>query len=680
MSIPFAFGLAALISGQLDDAWIASVRKWTLGAWFFLSMGLTLGMLWAYEELGWGGFWAWDPVENAGFLPWLTATAFLHSIMIQERRGMMKVWNVTLIIMTFFLTIFGTFMTRSGIVQSVHAFGEDKQLAWIFTIFMAITLIVSFGFVIKRLPELRARATFESWLSREAAFTINNWVLLFAAFFVLFATMFPTISEKFTGERITVGPPFFNKWMVPIGLILLFLTGVGPLIAWRKASASHLRYQFGIPSAAAILAIAICFVTGIQTSPAAVICFALCAFVAGTISQEFARGIVIRKKNTGTDAVSALLGMVIRGRRRYGGYVVHVGIVLMFVGFAGTAYQKESEIHVEPGTEAKVGKYTIRFERLAHEEDRQKEMVTGEVTALVDGKVFDHLRPAKWFFHNHESEPTTEVAIRRSPAEDLYVTLGGYDLAEGNATLKVVVNPVVDWIWFGFMLLAIGTAIALIPDSVLDRLTMRVPAQDKVGAGTGASGSSVAGLIIWLAVGATAAGLVPGLGERAAQAQAPAAAAAPTPQMAITDLKPPSPTGADENWLVRNIICQCGSCRHNLLECESDGCAYGARERVEVHNLLAQGKSREDVIQYYITKYGSQIALASPIDKGFNRLAWLLPYGSAAVAACLLGYGAYRLSKRRGPPPPPAGGPPNVDDPDLQDLQDKLDDELRNLD
>jgi cytochrome c-type biogenesis protein CcmF len=671
MSIPFAFGLAALISGQLDDAWIASVRRWTLGAWFFLSMGLTLGMLWAYEELGWGGFWGWDPVENAGFLPWLTATAFLHSIMIQERRGMMKIWNVTLIILTFFLTIFGTFMTRSGIVQSVHAFGQDTQLAWIFTIFMAVTLIVSFGFVIKRLPELRSRGTFESWLSREAAFTVNNWVLLFAAFFILFATMFPTLSDAITHERITVGPPFFNKWMVPIGLILLFLTGVGPLIAWRKASASHLRYQFAVPGTAAAIAVAICFAAGMQSSWAAVICFGLCAFVIGTISQEFVRGIAIRKKNTGTDAVSAMLGMVIRGRRRYGGYIVHVGIVLMFVGFAGTAYQKESEVRVEAGTEAKIGKYTIRFERLAHEEDRQKEMVTGEVTALVNGKVIDHLRPAKWFFRNHESEPTTEVAIRRSPAEDLYITLGGYDLAEGNATLKVVVNPVVDWIWFGFMMLAIGTAIALIPDTVLDRLTMRVAAREGTGAGAGNSG--VVGLVIWLAVGATAAGLLPGLGERVAHAQA---APAPSAEMAATNAEPPSPQGADENWLVRNIICQCGSCRHNLLECASENCGDAARNRIEIHNLLAKGSTRNDVIQYFITKYGSQIALAAPIDKGFNRLAWLLPYGAAALAAGLLGYGAFRLAHRPGPLAP-AGPTLAMNDPDLQD---KLEDELRNLD
>ena len=255
MSIPFAFAMGALISGQLDDTWIASVRKWTLGAWFFLSMGLTLGMLWAYEELGWGGFWGWDPVENAGFLPWLTATAFLHSIMIQERRGMMKIWNVSLIITTFFLTIFGTFMTRSGIVQSVHAFGQDTQLAWVFTVFMVLLLAVSFGFVIKRMPELRSRARLDSWLSREGAFLVNNWILLFAAFFMLFATMFPTLSDALFHERITVSAPFFNLWMVPIGLTLLFLTGVGPLIAWRKATPSNLRYQFTAPLIAMAVAL-----------------------------------------------------------------------------------------------------------------------------------------------------------------------------------------------------------------------------------------------------------------------------------------------------------------------------------------------------------------------------------------------------------------------------------------
>ncbi len=624
MSIPFAFGLAALISGQLDDAWIASVRKWTLGAWFFLSMGLTLGMLWAYEELGWGGFWGWDPVENAGFLPWLTATAFLHSIMIQERRGMMKIWNVTLIIVTFFLTIFGTFMTRSGIVQSVHAFGQDTKLAWIFTVFMVLTLIVSFGFVIKRLPDLRSRATLDSWLSREAAFTVNNWILLFAAFFILFATMFPTLSEAATGERITVGPPFFNKWMVPIGLALLFLAGVGPLIAWRRATASHLRYQFFWPSAAAAVTIAACFIGGLGSSWAAVICFGFCAFTFATITQEFARGMSIRKRNTGQDAVSALMGMILRGRRRYGGYVVHLGIVLMFLGFAGTAYQKEKDMKMLPGAETTIGKYTLRFDRLSHEEDRQKEMVTGEITVLRDGKVIDHMRPAKWFFHKHESEPTSEVAIRRAPAEDLYITLGNYDLAEGNATLKLVVNPIIDWIWFGFMLLAIGTGIALLPETVLERLTAGATAT--VGAATRPAGA--AGIALWLALGAG--GLMLGTPR-------PAVA-----QMTTASEEPPDPVGADENWLVRNIICQCGTCRHNLLDCATENCGHANGDRLAIRKLLDQGRTREQVIQYFIEKYGGQVALAAPIDKGFNRLA-----ARADV------------------------------DPDLAD---KLDDELRNLD
>ena len=243
MTIPFAFGLAALITGHLDDSWLRAVRRWTMLGWLFLSLGLTLGMIWAYEELGWGGYWGWDPVENAGLLPWFTATAFLHSVMVQERRGMLRVWNVTLVILTFLLTIFGTFMTRSGVVQSVHAFGEDPELAMMFTVFMVGIATFSFGLVIYRLPLLRARHELDSWASREAAFLANNWILLFSAIFILFATLFPTLSEALVGERLTVGPPFFNKWMLPIGLALLTLTGIGPLLAWRKSSVANLRYQ-----------------------------------------------------------------------------------------------------------------------------------------------------------------------------------------------------------------------------------------------------------------------------------------------------------------------------------------------------------------------------------------------------------------------------------------------------
>src|SRR5262245_26463559 len=281
MTIPYAFGMAALITGHLDDAWLRAVRRWTMIGWLFLSFGLTLGMLWAYEELGWGGFWGWDPVENAGSLPWFTATAFLHSVMVQERRGMLRVWNVTLVITTFFLTIFGTFMTRSGIVQSVHAFGEDRALATLFTIFMIVILTFSFGLVIYRLPLLRSRNDLDSWVSREAAFLANNWVLLFSAFFVLFATMFPTLSEAVRHERLTVGPGFYNKWMTPIGLILLVLTGTGPLLAWRKSTMSNLVHQFLWPTVFAGVTVAAVSVAGVRFW-ASGLCFGLCAFVAGT--------------------------------------------------------------------------------------------------------------------------------------------------------------------------------------------------------------------------------------------------------------------------------------------------------------------------------------------------------------------------------------------------------------
>nr|MDP9324862.1 cytochrome c biogenesis protein CcsA [Acidobacteriota bacterium] len=291
MTIPFAFGIAALITGHLDDSWLRAVRRWTMVGWLFLSFGLTLGMLWAYEELGWGGFWGWDPVENAGLLPWFTATAFLHSVMVQERRGMLRVWNVTLVIVTFFLTIFGTFMTRSGVVQSVHAFGEDRELAWLFTIFMVAILTFSFGLVIYRLPLLRSRHSLDSWVSREAAFLANNWILLFSAFFVLFATMFPTLSEALRGKehRLTVGPPFFNKWMLPIGLILLLLTGTGPLLAWRKSTVRNLVEQFLWPSLACVITAIALYASGVRVWTSGT-CFALCAFVTTTVVQELIRG------------------------------------------------------------------------------------------------------------------------------------------------------------------------------------------------------------------------------------------------------------------------------------------------------------------------------------------------------------------------------------------------------
>ena len=644
MTIPFAFGMAALITGHLDDSWLRAVRRWTMMSWLFLSLGLTLGMIWAYEELGWGGYWGWDPVENAGLLPWFTSTAFLHSVMVQERRSMLRVWNMTLVILTFFLTIFGTFMTRSGIVQSVHAFGQDTALAWMFTVFMVVLLVFSFGLVIYRLPLLRARNELESWVSREAAFLVNNWVLLFSAVFVLFATMFPTLSEAVTGMRLTVGPPFFTKWMLPIGLILLTLTGIGPLLAWRRSTPSNLLHQFTWPVTLAVLTGVGLYLMGFRVWVSG-LCFALCAFVVGTISQEFVRGAAVRSEATGSDLMTGLVGLVARSRRRYGGYVVHVGIVLMFLGFAGSGYKLDSQVRLTPGDEHTIGPYTVRYDRLSQNTDSQKQMITAHMTVLEDGEIISQLYPARWFFFKHESEPTTEVAMRRTIADDLYVVLGGYELSNQAASFQITVNPLINWIWFGFTVLALGTGVALLPERAFAFSSATVPQ----GAATASMLFLAAALTLVSPVRVSAQGLEGALQE----ANVPATAL--------------------ELDLQRSLVCMCGSqgCGKKMLaECT---CATAAATRDELRGLVAEGLTRDDVLQFYIEKHGSQEPLAAPLDQGFNRLAWLFPYLLASTAAVALGSALLRWTR------PGTEGVTDQMAVDAQ-LEARLDDELRNLD
>jgi cytochrome c-type biogenesis protein CcmF len=643
MTVPFAFAIAALITGHLDDAWLRAVRRWTMVGWLFLSFGLTLGMLWAYEELGWGGYWMWDPVENAGLLPWFTATAFLHSVRVQEQRGMLRVWNMTLVIVTFFLTIFGTFMTRSGVVQSVHAFGEDRELAILFSIFMALILVFSFGWVIYRLPLLRARNELDSWVSREAAFLANNWILLFSAFFVLFATMFPTLSEAVTGERLTVAGPFFNRWMLPIGLMLLTLTGIGPLLAWRKSTSSNLVYQLKWPlTAFAVTAIGL-YALGVRVWSSG-LCFALCAMVTTTIVQEFVRGAAVRRAATGTDIVTALIGLVGRSKRRYGGYIVHVGVVLIFLGFAGEGFKKDVQALMKPGEQVSLAGFTIRHDALRITQDAQKQMVTGHVSIFSNGKPLGTMQPARWYFKKREDEATTEVAIRRGLAEDLYVVLAGYDAATQTATYTVTINPLVNWIWFGFGVMAIGTLIALMPESAYAFAAARIPA--------GAAGATTALLVALL--------LVPSV----VHAQhMDGATDAPNITAARTPL---------EKDLWGEIICMCRGCGRKRIG--DFCCAKAAEMRGEVATLLDAGKSRDEVYQYFIAKYGSQEPLGAPIDKGFNRLAWLFPYLVGASGAVAVALAAIKWSKRQSQIAI-AGVP--AEDPVLGS---RLDDELRDLD
>jgi cytochrome c-type biogenesis protein CcmF len=673
-TVPFAFGMAALITGNLDDSWLASTRRWMMVSWFFLSQGLILGSLWAYEELGWGGYWGWDPVENAGFLPWLTATAFLHSIMVQERRGMMKVWNVSLVIVTFILTMIGTFMTRSGIVQSVHAFGQDNVLAVVFLVFISATLIFAFGMVIHRLPLLRSRNELDSWLSREFAFLVNNWILLSAALFILVATLFPTLSEWVTGQRITVGAPFFTKWMAPIGLVLLFLTGVGPLIAWRSASSENLREQFTFPGIAFFA-----MLLGLQAFPglrgwslwtvrgvhiglpitAGVLCFGLCAFVTATIGQEFYRGTRVRQEHTGLDFFTSLIGLVARGKRRYGGYIVHIAIVLMFIGFAGDAYKRETDATLAVGKTVTLGHYTVRFDGLEHTSDPEKDMMAGVMTVTRDGALYATMRPAKWAYVHHEDEPpTSEVAINKTLSEDLYIVMNGFETKPVEmANIKVVINPLVDWIWLGFLLLAAGTFIAYLPDRAYALAAARAPTPGKAAA---------AAIVLLLAMGGSARAQ-----EHPQQMQA--AESGTDLHMARDD---------HDRAIFNKLKCTCPDCAHSLNECGGE-CGLGARRRAEVQQLISQGMTDDQIMSWQLNKYGQQV-LRVPLDTGFNRLAWLFPYAITLGGVGGLVFLARRVGRKHmdSAAPAVASEEPKAASVSEEEkaLNERLDDELDELD
>ena len=547
---------------------------------------------------------------------------------------MLRVWNVTLVILTFFLTIFATFMTRSGIVQSVHAFGEDRELARLFTIFMVVILTFSFSLVLYRLPLLRARNELDSWVSREAAFLANNWILLFSAFFVLFATMFPTLSEAVTGERLTVGPPFFNKWRLPIGLALLSLTGVGPLLAWRKSTISNLVDQFLYPVLFAFVVSGALVALGVRVWSSG-ICFALCAFVFGTIAQEFIRGTEVRRAATGLDRLTAMIGLVGRSKRRYGGYIVHVGIAVMFLGFAGEGFKQEGESLLKLGDTFKVSHFTIKHDALRVTSDAQKQMITGYVTVLAeDGKPIGTMTPAKWFYAKRDQNPTTEVAIRRGFAEDLYIVLAGYDAAEQSATYAVTVTPLVNWIWFGFAILALGTGLALMPESAFAFATSKVP-----------SGAATATMILLLLL-------------------TPSALSAQAAEQAKL-----------RHELEGEIMCTCGGCRRPMNDCPMEPNCHGLEaQRAKLEKYLAAGMNRDQVLAAFVSDYGSQDILARPIDKGFNRLAWLFPYAVGVVGAVSAVVIARRWARHDTTTENPVAAD---DDPELRS---RLDHELRDLD
>jgi cytochrome c-type biogenesis protein CcmF len=460
-TIPFAFAIGALISGRFSEEWIVATRRWTIMAWYFLTVGILIGGWWAYTTLGWGGYWAWDPVENASFMPWLLGTAFLHSVMIQEYRKMLKTWNLTLIIMTFAMTMFGTFLTRSGIISSVHAFSNSSLGAY-FLIFIGLLLLFSFATLVYRLDDLRGQAELDAMLSRETTFLANNVVLVVITFTIFLGTIFPVLAEAVRGVKVSVGAPFFNKVTVPLAYILLVLMGIGPLIAWRRASWDNLKRNFTYPTwvAAAVAAIALFW----TRNPYALISFSVCAFVTATIVLEFYKGVHARRRLVpGTRVPQALWALFARNRRRYGGFVVHFGVVVTIIGITVSSnFAVEEEVRMARGEVVHVGDYDLRYDGSRSYNEVYRQVVWADFTVLRDGREVTKLAAGK-SFHPNEQQPIAQVGIRSTPWEDLYLTLGSVEPDGSAATLKVMVNPMVMWIWLGGLIITFGALITIIP-------------------------------------------------------------------------------------------------------------------------------------------------------------------------------------------------------------------------
>ena len=462
LTVPYAFAMAALIRGKVDEGWIVATRRWTITAWFFLTMGNLVGAWWSYHVLGWGGYWAWDPVENAAFMPWLPATAFLHSVQVQERRSMLKVWNLSLIIIAFSLTIFGTFLTRSGILSSIHAFSSGP-VGTVFLAFLAFVLLSSFGLLAYRSDQLKGQPELDSMVSRESAFLLNNIVLVSALFTIFLGTIFPLLSEAVAGVQVSVGAPYFNSVIVPLFLLLVFLMGVGPIIAWRKASWDNLKRNFLWPAAGSLLVAAILFGWKIRDF-LPLLGFTLLAFVALTIFYDTALALRARQRIAGEGLLSGLATLARRNQRRYGGFIVHLGVVLIIMGIAGSmTYSLEREATLALKEHLTLGHYLIQFEGLKGEQQPTHFRVEGAFRVFHGGDEVGVLSPALKFFPTQQS-PVGRAVHRSSISDDIYLILSGFsELDKNQATLKVLVRPLVVWIWIGGFVIVLGTLVAILP-------------------------------------------------------------------------------------------------------------------------------------------------------------------------------------------------------------------------
>jgi len=473
--MPYAFAFAALITGRTDDRWIRLTRRWALWAWLFLSFGLVLGSRWAYDVLGWGGFWGWDPVEIAALMPWLTGTAFLHSVMIQEKRGMLKHWNMLLVILTYDLVIFGTFLTRSGVLSSVHAFAQSS-IGPLFFGFIGLTLITSVALLIHRWNSLRSETEMTSLLSREALFLLNNLLFMSILVVCFWGVIFPLISELFTGQKVTVGPPFYERATAPLFSALLLLMGIAPLSAWGHSTVKTLGRAIWKPTIGALVITAVVFATYTH-SVAALIGFFLIALVILVTLYEYLRGAYARQRSQGENILTALWTLTGRNRRRYGGYIIHLSMMLMAIGIIGIeGFQVETQGRIAAGESLKLSDYTVTYKELASWDDGPKGV--NYTRAVVDvyrnGVYLGELHPRRDYYYDSQ-QAMTIPGERATLRDDLYVLLVDWEPASATgATFKVFVNPLVNWLWLGSFLFLAGIIIAACPEEEMERVAVPV--------------------------------------------------------------------------------------------------------------------------------------------------------------------------------------------------------------
>ena len=487
-TVPFAFALGALIMKYPGEKWIHITRRWTMVTWGFLTCGIFLGAHWAYSVLGWGGYWGWDPVENASFMPWLMGTAFLHSVMMQEKRGMLKIWNMWLIFSTFFLCIFGTFLTRSGVVSSVHAFAQSSIGIW-FVTFLALTIATCVFFFVRNKSHLRSEHKLESLVSRESSFLFNNLLFLVACFTVLWGTLFPVLSEWVQGNKVTVGPPFFNRVTIPVALALLILTAVGPLLAWRKTSVESLKRNFAVPALGAVALALILIAAGMRpwkevSQFYSLMAISLAALVTFTVLSEFVRGGRVISRHTGQNLFASMAQLAHRNTRRYGGYVVHFGVAVIIIGIAGSAFNQDREKELGVGDKMTIGPYTLVCDSNTEDDNPNYSSEWAVLNVSKYGQPIGKMFPERRFYKASQ-QTSTIVANRSTMKEDLYIVYEGVNQDTGRPIIKAHLNPLVMWIWVGVFIVIIGTVLALVPSAAAVRITApaRVPAAAAVEAG-----------------------------------------------------------------------------------------------------------------------------------------------------------------------------------------------------